>query len=87
MFEPKLQVDALHKRKGKHESYLKHFRTEVKQTFISKLRESCNEYLMDTTLHGLKYVGERKISRLERYVKVFFFQCRDVSNNFEYYVL
>lgn len=66
MFEPRLQVDVLHKKKEKLELQLQHIQSDVKQPLFSKFRESCNEYLLNTTLHGLKYVGERKVSRLER---------------------
>lgn len=31
-------------------------------------RENLRQYLMNTTLHGLKYVGDKKISRLEQWV-------------------
>lgn len=66
MFEPRLQVDVLHKKKNSSDLHYKHFQSDVKQSFLSRFRESCSQYLLSTTLHGLKYVGDRKITRLER---------------------
>lgn len=33
---------------------------------VGGCRENFNHYLVNTTLHGLKYVGDRKITRPER---------------------
>lgn len=38
------------------------------QSFSLRFRESFHQYLLSTTLHGLKYVGDRTITRLERWV-------------------
>lgn len=66
MFEPKLQVDVLQKKRGKLESQLKRFRDDVRRPSIDTCRENIHDYLKNTTLHGLKYIGDRSISRLER---------------------
>lgn len=66
MFEPRLQVDILHKKKDLSEMKLKHSKCVVKRSFLTRFRESCNQYLLNTTLHGLKYIGDGKITRFER---------------------
>lgn len=40
---------------------------EVKKTFRITCRENFNQYLVNTTLHGLRYVGDRKITVFERW--------------------
>lgn len=66
MFEPRLQLDVLEKKRGKLESQLKRFRNDERRPSIDTCRENCDQYLKNTTLHGLKYIGDKSISRLER---------------------
>lgn len=43
-----------------------------KKTAIFKLfRKNLHQYLINSTLHGLKYVGDRTITRFERYLEIF----------------
>lgn len=67
MFEPRLQLDILHKKREKLELQLKRFQDVAeRRSSVDTCRTNCNQYLQNTTLHGLKYIGDRKISRLER---------------------
>lgn len=40
---------------------------EVKKNVRLTCQENFNQYLVNTTLHGLRYVGDRSITRFERY--------------------
>lgn len=68
MFEPRLQVDALHVNKRKNDLQLKRLHIDglPRQSWQLRCREHFNQYLLNTTLHGLKYVGDRKCTRPER---------------------
>lgn len=73
MFIPRPQGDISYKKREIRDKIdlgadLKWFPDDVKQSICSRLRENFNQYLLNTTLHGLKYVGDRKITRLERLV-------------------
>lgn len=39
---------------------------EVKKTFRITCQENFNQYLVNTTLHGLRYVGDKSITLFER---------------------
>lgn len=66
MFNPGTQISVLHNRKDKVNSKMKKIEQEIKDTHAVDCRENLNEYLNDSTLHGLRYVGDRSISRFER---------------------
>lgn len=67
MFEPRLRVDALHTIKRKNDLNIKRLQTDVtRKSWQLRCREHFNEYLLNTTLHGLRYVGDRKCTRSER---------------------
>lgn len=40
---------------------------EVKKNVRKTCQENFNQYLLNTTLHGLRYVGDKKITPFERY--------------------
>lgn len=71
MFEPRLRVDALHMNKQKNDSQLRRLQLNhdglPRQSWQLRCREHFNQYLLNTTLHGLKYVGDRKCTRPERW--------------------
>lgn len=48
-----------------------HFATLEKRLMLSSFKESFHQYLIHSSLHGLKYVGDRTITRIERYLEVF----------------
>lgn len=45
---------------------------EVKKTFRLTCQENFNQYLVNTTLHGLRYVGDRSITLFERWTSLGF---------------
>lgn len=71
MFAPRPQGEILYRKKEKKDKSdlneeLRWFPNDVKQSILTRCRENFNQYLLNTTLHGLKYVGDRKITRFER---------------------
>lgn len=66
MFEPRLQVDVLTQKRAKNELQLRQIQDTAKRSIVASCGENCHQYLMNTTLHGLKYVGDKKITRFER---------------------
>lgn len=66
MFGARLQIDAVKKKRVKLETQIKPFRSAERRSVYDTCRENWNHYLVNTTLHGLKYVGDRKITRCER---------------------
>lgn len=71
MFAPRPQGEILYRKKEKKDKTdlnedLRWFTNDVKQSILTRCRENFNQYLLNTTLHGLKYVGDRKITRFER---------------------
>lgn len=65
MFESRLHVEVNHRRaRGKLQAPEQ---PEVTNQSVTKsLKENFNQYLTNSTLHGLKYVGDRTITRFER---------------------
>lgn len=47
-------------------------RNRKKENPTSTCNENVEQYLVNSTLHGLRYVGDRKISYFERYESVVF---------------
>lgn len=66
MSSPKLQMGFLRNKKENIDSKLQQFETDIKKNYHVSCRENLNEYLLSSSLHGLRYVGERRISRFER---------------------
>ncbi|XP_031626136.1 pickpocket protein 28-like [Contarinia nasturtii] len=71
MFAPSLQVGATKKKRFKSELNFHGVQSPPKKSIFKTLQENFIQYLLNSTLHGLKYVGDRKISHFER----FFFVC------------
>lgn len=69
MIESRLHNDNPHQRRVKGESQRGRFAALGRRSMFSSFKESFHHYLMNSTLHGLKYVGDRNITRFERYVK------------------
>lgn len=63
MSHPRMQVSVVHRQKQKIDSNLKKFDDEAVGTTC---RESFHQYLLSSTLHGLRYVGDRSLSFFER---------------------
>lgn len=66
MSAPEVQISVLQNRKEKLSSRIRKFEDDIKRTLNVDCRENLNEYLFNSTLHGLRYVGDRTISRFER---------------------
>lgn len=64
MFQPKIHAGVLRNRK-----LCRSFKSTTVDKSVSKgsvCEESVEEYLENTTLHGLKYVGDKSLSTFER---------------------
>lgn len=57
----------LQKYRKRKESDAKLINDEVKETVSVTCRENFYQYLTNTTLHGLRYIGDKTLSILERY--------------------
>lgn len=44
--------------------------TDERRSKLALCRDSFHQYLMNSSLHGLKYVGDRMITRFERYANL-----------------
>lgn len=65
MFEPRLQVGSVHKKRTKNEIQQNFVKKDSKK-LVTTCQANIYQYLLNTTLHGLKYVGDRTITRFER---------------------
>lgn len=54
------------KNDDKLNSKIQKFESDIKKSLRVSCRENLNEYLFNSTLHGLRYVGDRTITRIER---------------------
>lgn len=81
MFRPVLDINNLKKQRKRKDSDSKLIRidSEVKETVTVTCRENFNQYLLNTTLHGLRYVGDKSLSSWERYY--FIIIIKNYSNN------
>lgn len=61
-----MQISVLHKRRDHLDSRMNKLENEIRDNLTVTCRENFNEYLYNSSLHGLRYVGDRTISRLER---------------------
>lgn len=66
MFGSRLQVGNIPKKHGKNKLNQNSFQTEPRESKFSSCQENFNHFLQNTTLHGLKYIGDRTITRFER---------------------
>lgn len=67
IFRPEWNIAMTrHKKEPSHSGIID---DEVKKNVRITCRENFNQYLMNTTLHGLRYVGDRSITPFERSVK------------------
>lgn len=64
-----MQMSIFHSKKDKTDPKLQKYKNDTEENI--NCRENFNEYLFSSTLHGLRYVGDRSISRVERT----FFAC------------
>lgn len=72
--ESRLHIDVPYQRGFRSEfPQGRPFRSEGRRSVISLCRESFHQYLVNSSLHGLKYVGDRMISRFERLFFAFSF--------------
>lgn len=67
MFQPETQYYASHRKlkHSKHQKFLSND-SETKSNIQLTCQENFNQYLMNSTLHGLRYVGDRSITHFER---------------------
>lgn len=68
MFRPEMHPYTIvrYKKKQTENKILPTIDDEVKKTFRITCQENFNQYLVNTTLHGLRYVGDRTITVFER---------------------
>lgn len=67
MFRPELNALAeLQKYRKRKDSDTKLIDDEVKETVSVTCRENFYQYLTNTTLHGLRYIGDQTLTVLER---------------------
>lgn len=60
------QISIVHNNRHRIDSKLRNTEHDIEHNLKVNCRENFNEYLYHSTLHGLKYVGDRTISRFER---------------------
>lgn len=61
-----LGVNNINSNNDKIDSKIEKFENDIKKSLRVSCRENLNEYLFNSSLHGLRYVGDRTITRLER---------------------
>lgn len=66
IFQPGTQHSIGLKKKEQNEQKLLSIDEETKRTVRLTCQENFNQYLVNTTLHGLRYVGDRSITTFER---------------------
>lgn len=66
-FQPGNQHSIESKKKKQNDQKLLSIDSETKRTVRLTCQENFNQYLVNTTLHGLRYVGDRSITPFERY--------------------
>lgn len=60
------QISIIHNARDRPDAKLQKIEHDIKNNLKVMCGGNFNEYLYHSTLHGLKYVGDRTISRLER---------------------
>lgn len=66
MLNRKLQINAFKKKKYKNVQRIQNDHIESKSSCSRSFKENIDQYLWNSTLHGLKYIGDRTITRFER---------------------
>lgn len=69
MFESRLQSDDVRLRRGRNNvqpNQPNQSNQSEKRPLSKVLKKNLHQYLINSTLHGLKYVGDRTITRFER---------------------
>lgn len=64
-----LQISVINSNNDKNDkldSKIQKFESDIKKSLRVSCRENLNDYLLNSSLHGLRYVGDRTITRLER---------------------
>lgn len=63
-----MQMSIFHSKRDKIDPKLQRYKNDRSDDTEENIscRENLNEYLFSSTLHGLRYVGDRTISRFER---------------------
>lgn len=67
MFQPEIHYSVDRKKKEQPEHSVLSIDSETKKRVALTCQENFNQYLINTTLHGLRYVGDRSITLFERY--------------------
>lgn len=66
MSDLKPQMGFLRKKREKIDPNVEQFETDIRNSYQVSCRDNLNEYLHNSSLHGLQYCGDRRISRFER---------------------
>lgn len=66
MWESRLHVDTLHQRRGRSQSQQDSLLHENNRSYLRIFKENLHQYAQNSSLHGLKYIGDRIITRFER---------------------
>lgn len=67
IFQPEKNYSIDRKKKENPEHSVLSIDSETKKRVALTCQENFNQYLINTTLHGLRYVGDRSITLFERY--------------------
>lgn len=63
-----MQIGVLHNQKEKMNSKVQKLEKDNLRNLTVTCRGNFDDYLYNSSLHGLRYVGDRTISRCERYI-------------------
>lgn len=66
MSSSRSKFSVIQNRKERLDSRWQAFENDIRRDFNVTCRQNFNEYLNNSSLHGLRYVGDRSISRWER---------------------
>lgn len=66
MWESRLHVDTLRQRRGRSQSQQDTLLDENKRSYLRIFKENLQQYTLNSSLHGLKYIGDQTITRFER---------------------
>lgn len=79
MFEPRLHMGTSVKSVVSTQSLVGN-QTKCKRSLFRCCKDNFEQFLLNTTLHGLKYIGDATITRLERYLNS---QCEITTENIQ----
>lgn len=66
MSSSEFRVSVIENKNEKIDSKIENIENDIKKSLRVSCRTNLNEYLFNSTIHGLRYVGDRTITRLER---------------------